>query len=88
MTSLYDRIWSFVSDRVDEGVLPHEDEIYTKFQRSFEIGGADTDLIEEAIKSVVNCTDMDGVEIEWEGKLNGISNRRTLPQSEVPSKTA
>lgn len=65
---LYDAIWHYVNDRVEEGILPSEDAIYTKFQTHFE-NGCDTDLIEVAVKRVVGCSDLSGVQIEWEGLL-------------------
>lgn len=69
---LYDRIWHYINDRIEEGILPSEDAIYTKFQTYFE-NGCDPTMIEFAIKRVVDCSDLSGVQIEWEGLLNGIS---------------
>ena len=60
---LYNKVWHYINHRVDnDGVLPSFDEIYNQFE-------CDTDVIENAVKSVVGCTKMDGIKIEWEGEL-------------------
>jgi hypothetical protein len=84
---LSDAIWHYVNDRVEEGILPSEDDIYSEFQTYFE-NGCDTNMIDAAVKRVVGCSDLTGVQIEWEGELYGSRYRRIKTQPEIPFKTA
>lgn len=86
---LDEAIWHYISSRVDnDNVLPCEDDIYTAFQKHFEIGGHKVDEIEKVVQSYVSCSELTGVIIEWEGKLDGIRIRRTLSELEVSQQTA
>lgn len=66
---LVDHIWRYIGSRVDEGVLPDEDTIYTKFKKYFEVYDYDPSVIEETVKRYCSCSDLDGVKIEWEGRI-------------------
>lgn len=86
---LDDEIFFYIGSRVDnDNILPSDDEIYTQFQKSFEIHGANPDVIAETVQSYVSVSELTGVEIRWEGELHGVGHRRTLPEPEIPSKTA
>jgi hypothetical protein len=86
---LADEIWFYIGERVDnDNILPDEDEIYTRFQKSFDIHGANPDVIEKTVQSYVSVSELTGVEIRWEGELHEVSHRRTLQEPEIPSKTA
>lgn len=86
---LKDNIWSYINSRVDnDGVLPSEDEMYTEFVYYFEALGFNADVIAEVVKSYCDCSDLEGVQIDWEGDLDAFSPRRTLPEPEVSPKTA
>jgi hypothetical protein len=83
------QIWFYISNRVDnDGVLPSEDEIYIAFVYHFEALGWNPDIIAEQVERYCDCSDLTDVDIQWEGKIDGISSRRTLSESEVPPKTA
>lgn len=61
--SSYNKVWFYVNRRVEEdGVLPTFTEIFNQFE-------CDTDVIENAVKSVVKCTKMNGVKIEYRGQI-------------------
>lgn len=60
---LSDKVWFYVNRRVDvDWVLPSEDEIFNKFE-------CDTSIIREAVESVVGCTRMEGVTIQYKGEI-------------------
>jgi hypothetical protein len=66
---LKDFIWSYINARYDEdGVIPHSDEIYEKFQVKFD-NGADLHLIDETIYNFAQLHDLTDVEIKWEGEI-------------------
>lgn len=52
----------------DHGVIPHEDEVYKKFQLHFD-NGESFDVAEEEMQSFARIHDLNGVKIKWEGKL-------------------
>ena len=86
---LCDRIWYYIGNMVDNSnILPDEDMIYTEFERSFEVYGHNPDIIAETVQSYVGVSDLSGVDIRWEGELDGISRRRIESQLEIPHKTA
>lgn len=86
---LDEEIFCYIGKRVEfDNVLPSIDDIYTEFQNAFEILGYKTDVIEEMIDSYVSCSDITGVQIEWEGNLDGISTGRIEKGHEISSKTA
>jgi hypothetical protein len=86
---LAEQIWFYIGRRVDnDNILPDEDEIYTKFQKSFEIHGVNPDVIAETVQSYASVSELTGVEIKWEGELHGVSHRRALPESDISPKTA
>jgi hypothetical protein len=86
---LADKIWCYIGKRVDnDHILPDEDTIYTKFQYYFEALNINSDLIAEVVESYCGTSDLSGVEIRWEGELNGISHRRNLSEPTLPYKTA
>lgn len=65
-----DKIWFYISSRVDnDNILPSEDEIYTKFQDYFDFMGYRNDVIAQQMEAYLSCSQIDGVKIEWEGKI-------------------
>lgn len=86
---LADNIWFYISRRVDnDSILPSEDEIYVQFVHYFEALGYSADIIKEQVESYCGVSDLDGVQIDWEGNIDALSHRRTLPEPEISSKTA
>ena len=83
-------VFCYIGKRVEfDNVLPSEDDIYTEFQNYFEILGYNTDVIEEMIDQYVSCSDISGVQIDWEGELKHESrNRRIEEIAKVSPKTA
>ena len=60
-------VFLYIGKRVEfDNILPCEDDIYTEFQYVFEALGYSTDVIEEMIDQYVSCSDITGVQIEWE----------------------
>ena len=82
-------VFCYIGKRVEfDNVLPSIDDIYTEFQNAFEIMGYNTDVIEEMIDSYVSCSDITGVQIEWEGKLDAISDRNIAEGNQVSPKAS
>lgn len=76
---LDDKIWIFISKKVDNhNYLPSEDEIYIEFVYYFEGLGYNADIIGETVRSYCGVSELTGVDIKWEGELNGISNRGVI----------
>jgi hypothetical protein len=86
---LDEEIFCYIGKRVEfDNVLPSIDDIYTEFQNAFEILGFDTDVIEKMIDSYVSCSDINGVQIEWEGDLSEFGIGRIDKSAAIPFKTA
>jgi hypothetical protein len=67
---LAEQIFYYLCRRVDnDNILPEEDEIYTAFQKHFELHGHNPDVIAETIQSFVGISDLTNVEIKWEGEM-------------------
>lgn len=87
---LDEEVFCYIGKRVEfDNILPCEDDIYTEFQEIFEIMGYKTDVIEEMIDQYVSCSDITGVQIEWEGELKHEPRYKRVEEiAEIPSKTA
>jgi hypothetical protein len=83
-------VFIYIGKRVEfDNILPCEDDIYTEFQNCFEIMGYSTDIIEEMIDQYVSCSDITGVQIEWEGELNHEARYKRVEEiTEISPKTA
>jgi hypothetical protein len=67
---LSDKIFFFLCDQVDNhNILPDEDQIYTAFQKYFELQDHNPDVIAETVQSFVGISDLTNVEIKWEGEM-------------------
>jgi hypothetical protein len=67
---LKNALWSYVSNRYDEdGVIPHGDEIYLKFQLEFDTG-APMEWIDETVYNFTRIHDLTDIAIQWEGELD------------------
>ena len=64
---LDEEVFCYIGKRVEfDNILPSIDDIYTEFRYVFEALGYSTDVIEEMIDQYVSCSDITGVQIEWE----------------------
>lgn len=64
-----DQIWAYISSRYEnDGVLVDCDEVYEAYQVEFD-NGRSSDLIDEVMERFVSCSDLTGIEIEWEGSV-------------------
>jgi hypothetical protein len=82
-------IFCYIGRRVEfDNVLPSIDDIYTEFQTAFEIHGCNEDVMEEMIDMYVRSTNLDGVDIQWEGDIHESRYKRAAEDTSLPSKTA
>lgn len=80
-------IYEYISYCFDElGILPSEDDIYTRFQIHFD-NGVPFEIAEEEISRFVGIHNLKDIEIRWEGEINGVNFGRVKANSKVPQKT-
>lgn len=86
MSNIQYLIYKYINHCFEEyGILPSEDDIYTRFQIHFD-NGVPIELAEEEIKKFVSAHNLEDIEIRWEGKLDGDNFGRIKKNLEIPSK--
>lgn len=69
MSNIQYLIYSYINKCYDDyGFLPHEDDIYERFQRHFD-NGVPFEIAVEEIQNFARIHDLTDIEIRWEGDL-------------------
>lgn len=81
---MIEKLYDYISHRFIDGVLISEDELYTAFETEFYNGIYPESAIDEHIQIFAQGYDLTGIKIEYEGEIDGISNRGINTNAQLP----